>query len=1273
MRTYFPPGSAAENRLFEDWKTDVDGHNVWIYKRVNFMRGSIYGKTMNLMAQVPGIWNRTVLTEPQYLQVDRKHDCSYEVSFLSLQVPTNVQASLRTTELHKLPRPAPGDEFEVLFNIRQFDCVSKCQVLGGSSFQVFTRFGVFLPRNMRTQAQPGSNDNSNPLLMYQLSQSIIAKCYIDDHFSNSYTVRCGFNVHSFLPYSLQNAMYCMNASFTVDYEHFDAFSELRLPHQSMLRIRIPATPHAQDTINVVNSNSASGKVPTRYRMLQVPMDKYHNYVTCFEPIHTNGNNGGNSIEATASSEQGVSFLPHYSSYGVWREVFTPPSEISPSSMQSTDVSTANTQAPVYSIPSRLPETLDRVFDLHRQFLVNRAAMAAINPSDLHYCGNTSLVDDSQSTKPKRKIAVLPSTLDNIASLNNQESRVSTAFMFERRREFVQWTGIGNKFLSKEHVLRVSEDNKMDLLLIGESHMRYLWDFIARLYFFHKGDFSLLSQKHQDVIFIKEAIFLHRLFIPTLSDSLDDVTELMTKYYHGARGYNLNQQDMPNFHYYWYSNATIKTVAIQFGAWDLDTFPVRGTMDSPSRGLPRFMSALLYNVEMRTRQVDEDTMRHRGKDGAKSTVGPVHLLILNVYPHYTKVGHNVTGGWKNNFAIQAVNQKLFQMMIKFLDPKEVHGPYSPHKLLTTFDLPAARMKITLFNAYEMMIQHAELFSGVCGDHTLCHIGDAGEQAGGYTRLRSGLVQINMMLLAAFDSVHVPQTYDKEAFNSGAAELLYPESVAKGAAAVNATKDKNIDIDKVRTQERIDELFLERPQEYRESTIICVNQTADAPNPSRYAECYLIINGLKQPFPDEETLFYTVRTRLEQCISQTLFIPASAAAVPSADFTDALMNESAIICDNMVGFGAIDFSKTKHDIQHISALFPMFSMKPPLFNHSAHSYCAMAVNDADYRDGAFGMSVQDGRKHKVVLPGEWREFMRWCPPDEIMPQGEQCSPNPIVTTNGQLVFCPPDHKRYYMYNGKKEYISPFYQKYHGWKDPDFLYLDNFDLMKVIETGPWYSIKGPLQDNITLQAFEDPDYYFIKGGKRHHLTKELYNSFPDEWRLGVGPVTKEYLENIPLGAPMTIRDLYPSMPDVSDGTLLACNKVVYYIINSTRRYVTGPVFNELKFSFDNVKHMSCEDLRKIPEVGGLAVEDVRSLASSGPTASAGAGAGATGGGTIEDYTVVQCDTKIPTFYAVVNMTRHTFTVPISVKRQFSMKKVLVMDCHEMEKIPLGDPLTE
>jgi hypothetical protein len=1092
MQLYVPSDSAAESKLFRDWETEVDGHKIWSYNRVSRMRERAAESSNALMREVPGIWNRTVLSEPQYEFVNRKHDCSYQASFVSLQTPTNVPASTGDKATHKIPSPTKGDEFEVLFRIRQFDCVSGCHVLGGASFQVFTRIGIFMHRQLRMNPSPDSNNGGDSLLMYQLSQSIVSNCYVDDHFNNDYTVRCGFNVHSLLPYDMSNAMYCLNTSFVLDYEHFDAFSEVRMHHLDMLRLRVPVSKHPESIVEIVNTDSGNGNLRRRYKMIQLPIDAYSNYVTCFEPV--SGGSSNQNIARTRLLQSNQSFQPHYSSYGVWREVFTAPS------------------APIQlTVPDRLSPSLDRVFGLHRQYLVDRAAMAAINPADLYYCGNTSLVDTSGSTKQMRKIAVASSSLDSLDAFNNNEHGVSSAFTFERKREFSQWTGIGNKLVSSEKILKASANNQVDLVLLGESHMRYMWDYIARVYFFQKGDFSVLSQKHLDVTFIREVIFLHRLFIPAASDGLDHVTEVTTKYFQGVNGYNLNEIDIPTFRYKWYSNATIKTVAIQFGAWDLDTYPVRGAMDSPNRGLHRFMSALQYNVDLREKQVKEDETK--GYDGAKSTVGPMHLIIVSMFPHYPKYNHNVTGGWKNNFAIRALNQKLFQVLLQYLDPKREHGTYSLHKLLTTFNLPQARMKITLFNAYEMMIQTAEFDSGVCGDHSLCHVGSADDVSGGYTRLRSGLVSMNVLLFAAFDSLLLPDAYDKEGFNTNAASLLNLESVT-----AEKRKDKNIDIDKVSTQERLDELFVEHSSEFRESTISCVKQPEGV---SPYKECYLIISGMKQLFPDEETLLYAIRTRLEQCLSQTMFVPMSASQAPSASLKNALINESAIICDNMVGFGAIDFSKAKEDLSHISSLFTMFSTKPPLFNHSAHSYCLMPASDADIKE-TYGMCVQDGRKHKVILTGEIRDYLKFCSPDEIMPEGEPCSPNPLVNTNGQLVHCPPSTKKFYMRNGKKEYILPFYLKYNGWKEEGFIAIDNFELFKVIEMGDtFYQPPFPPPDGMVLLVYNGLEYFLMKNGTRHLVSKDLFSHFRLDTKSGAGHVSPEYMESIPLGRPMTIED--------------------------------------------------------------------------------------------------------------------------------------------------------
>jgi hypothetical protein len=1071
MQHEFPSNSPAESFLWSEWRTDVDGYSVFGYKKIHVMRGHAYGKTEALIRQHQGIWNRTVLLEEPHRSRDRKHDCSYTASFLSLQVPE--ETADRTAAIGP-------NEFEVKFSIKQHDCVCGCQIAGGSSFQVFSRIGVFLPQRISFSG----TDSSATSGYYQLFESIISRCTVEDHFTNLYSVRCGFHVASFSAYDLTQAMYCLNTSFVVDYEHFDAFSELRLPHMDMLRIRVPIAFSREKAVFPHRAGRQSPLPGRRYKFVQLPTDTYHNYVTCFvsskygrnlralgvdreNPAATlSADNGNVEAEGTLESNGVVALSAGYSTYGVWRERFA-----------SWDAYSSNAL-----VPSTLSSALEHMFSMHREFNERRSRIRAVNPADGYYCGDTSLTDISKSSPQARKVGVsVPfdelhvihalgrspessrgsdsfnhnlnavhnthttsysvSRLLEMNGFNNNRTRrdaVTDYFTFDRERMFSKWTGLGNKFLSNLQVLSkasietnfTNQTNSeattqlrqstlvIDLVLSGESHMRYLWDYVARVYFAHKGDFSFMAQKHNDVRFFRELDFRHRLFIPTACLSLKKINSETIKSPNADDSNVDAAADTAGMAV----NATrIKAVVMQFGAWDIDTFPVRGTMDNPDRGLLQFLSVLNDTISDRTQAVHQEIKSAvAGQTGADTLssavhVQSLHLIIVNLFPHFPKIYSNATGGWKNNFAINAVNQKLFQMLLKLLVPlqrKQLEqleqlnhsrggtGPlksdshlvnisrmlsnrYSAHKLLTSFAFPFSKLKVTLVNAFEMMANNNEFASGVCGDHSLCHIGNNDESEGGYTRLQAGLVGMNIIMQAVYDGnddFSVPEVYVQSLKDTS----LGGVDVGLSSNTQTATVDSNYDVDLVISQERMNALlYEEKSTEFSELSVICITpsdgeNSADA---DVYNECYLIINGLKQLIPDQKTLFYMIRNRMENCLSQTQLIPTVPDAIDEADKTDddnnlrsgsvdvmveeyssqyssnmsaqkqALLNHASMICDRRVGFQAIIRSKTRSDIADIASVYTMYSAMPPFANTSS-SLCVQAINDADHRDGHYG---------------------------------------------------------------------------------------------------------------------------------------------------------------------------------------------------------------------------------------------------------------------------------------------------------------------------------
>jgi hypothetical protein len=319
----------------------------------------------------------------------------------------------------------------------------------------------------------------------------------------------------------------------------------------------------------------------------------------------------------------------------------------------------------------------------------------------------------------------------------------------------------------------------------------------------------------------------------------------------------------------------------------------------------------------------------------------------------------------------------------------------------------------------------------------------------------------------------------------------------------------------------------------------------------------------------------------------------------------------------------------------------------------------------------MSVQDGRKHLVFIRLDERSDLRRCPPDEVLPTDTRmCAPNPLLR-DGNLLYTHGNTLRFYMRGGKKLLITTYSWRYYGWSERYFTEIDNFDLYKVIESGPLFEFKetSTLPEDAMVQCPQSLEagnhgqyYYLVRNGTRRRVSASMYATLPQRLRIGAlmlsscGPGSS--FASMPRGPPLVVNDLYPDFPVLADATLLQCSSQIYYVLNMTRRPISDDLFQRLKLDSSNVRKWSCPELSKLPEDGPLLLTDLLPGIPSG--------------------TLLQClnsaqtqamDPKllIDSTYYVVDMTRYSLSREVVFLTGLALVPVRYIDCGQLEMLPL------
>jgi hypothetical protein len=1085
-QTVIPTNSSFESELFSGWSTDVDGFMHFGYVDVNHMRERVRDKSQQLTQAYPSLlWNQSNLLDynkhaPAASQ--RTNDCTYMASFQSLQIPSAMNAY----------------RYELLLSVNQSNCLSGTSVRGGASFDVNSRFALF-----------DADDSS----YYRLKTSVITKCSVEDFFDDSYMVRCFFNVdHLSGPSAaehspankteLESNLVCFNTSVVVDYEHFEAFSDFRKAGANSIRHRVPVARIVARGVDITIVNTKEEKYT--YLIHELPADNLQNFVVCFAPKVSSDLRPHRRHLRSADSRKNLT------PQRMHRKLFNPNTE------GAAGLSRKRGQwvehYPYSHFHSGLSAPLMEIFNLSYVFNLKRAEIAQMNPSDLFYCGGTSAL----APAAEQYLTNLRRTI--LLSANNERGEIA-GLRLDRHRPLSKWTG-GNRLLSSKLVKSVSRYTQ--LIFLGESHMRYAWDYVVGLYFPEsEATLKNLKQKHLDVDTLAEVSLKHRLFIPNIAKELLAIHHDTVRSSDFSNDRTVQQQQQV-------------AVVVQFGTWDLDVYPARNLMDSPTRGVSKFVDSIRELILTRA-----GLMRDMKFNEATPPVNmkPLHVIFVDTFPHYSKngpTGAAFAGGWRNNPVVAAVNQKVFRLLTEMLVTQlrslqaedDIPGAeyYSMTQLTTEFSFQrSAWLKITLIQAYNVLSSNSEYMVGVCGDHTLCRQDSDDGSGEKFSALQSGLVVLNTILRAAY-GVNISAAED---------DIVFDELDIVG--------------------------------------VIDANQKLLH---------YLMLHGMLWKIPDTETVQYLVRNRLESCIRQTHSIARTDSI--SEGVTESLLNNVVNTCDENVGLQGVKGPVSLEEIRHISKGGDLFSMQ--LSNTSSmpmtsHSYCEVSFFDVTQGEYRPSVVFQDGRKHYALLRNTDRSLVS-CPSDEVAPWGDDCRPNPLLRNNS-FVHDDENNIFYIIVNGHKQNIAQYFMDMLGARPENFTGIRAADITKV-PTGRDYTFNRPGRDLPDgTQLVFDSQVYYMDHGTRCLVPRNLRGALPSKCN---APVSSEYLEAIPVGPELII-----SMIAYPNGTLLTCHKMVYYMLQGKRRYVNGNVWEALHLSFDNLRRLTCGDLDLIPEEAGLTIDDV------------------------------------------------------------------------------------
>ena len=298
---------------------------------------------------------------------------------------------------------------------------------------------------------------------------------------------------------------------------------------------------------------------------------------------------------------------------------------------------------------------------------------------------------------------------NISYAKNQKHRIRIDLS---RNLLPFWSSsIGADYLPRQQIEFCFKFTRA--VFIGPSHMRFDWDYLAKLYFMRDVDIiANLTQFHSTTHLIEDFFFEAKDFSEEVASQLLLSARLPIATDHGK-----------------FNNVII----IQTGTWDISHIPLRNFINNPDDGANVLVSAIETVIDSRL----------------DSSVDLLHLVVITTFPqlHYTE-----EKGWHNNYVVQAANSYFEGLLLNMLSQKGATS--SRRKLpIQSFNITRSRLRLTLYRTFPMVASMLESVHpvGMCKNHGVCRGIDSNAHANSmnkyvYKGILPGMVILSTIMQA-----------------------------------------------------------------------------------------------------------------------------------------------------------------------------------------------------------------------------------------------------------------------------------------------------------------------------------------------------------------------------------------------------------------------------------------------------------------------------------------------------------------------------------------------
>jgi hypothetical protein len=694
-----PWNSTAEDGMFKHWST----HHEPFHWRMGNERYIDYAINNNAKVRkwFPPIWDRRF-----YLAVSGEDaegvnwkdfgpgmvsvevDCVYGIVLEDVRMGADEPTHEQTSEpIHRFE-----EDIEFVFRVRQGECVSKTDIVGGASIESLAVFAFY---------QQHASKHAHLSVLSHIEST---RCFQEDLFNNEYLLHCHVNVpngthpHKEHP----QAALCVNASFILEYEHYDAFSELKYPVNT-LNYLIPANSTQFANISGNSSRHSEYRDNINVQLIQklkqlgyslaipakegLPRNNSH-HVYCVLPTARDGGTsrlfpGSHNVSESASPSVVGFWSQHQELDVISIDAIVESGDVFPFTAAATSSDKSDTKDSI---------NRDEVLRLHNFKLDGASIVVNMFPPR-----RTHRYIHAPHREPTDDVGL-------------------TAYMPYDQFRFCT-----------QHINAVT--------YLGESHLRYIFDFNLQYYYNKEFDLGRLEPHHMTTYAMKTNGMIHewQVFAHYAAEELVSSARQANEPIQTSPAEDDPVTGQPT---YKHAYTPMRTIIVQTGTWDLVHWPLRNYMDNVAKGVDTFTVALETIYKERVEAVHK-------QGSSKRVIALLHLIFVDTMVHL-RYGHNLfSEGWRNNFAIAAGNQKLFDVVLAFVrnHTAAAHSdslhPFDYRELFVTYTLPEANIKISLFNSASMLFSRGTHNGAVCYAHSLCR------NRNGMFTITQGLVMMNAL--------------------------------------------------------------------------------------------------------------------------------------------------------------------------------------------------------------------------------------------------------------------------------------------------------------------------------------------------------------------------------------------------------------------------------------------------------------------------------------------------------------------------------------------------